>query len=104
MNVLLDACVPRLVRKCLNKHTVRTAQEMNWGELKNGALLKVAETQFDCFVTTDKNLKYQQNLTGRRLAILVIPTNDWKVLKEHPSEIGNAVDKLKPRDFVELTF
>lgn len=104
MNVLLDACVPRLVRKFLSKHTVRTAQEMNWGELKNGALLKEAEAQFNAFVTTDKNLKYQQNLAGRKLAILVLPTNDWKVLKEHPTEIATAVDKLNPGDFVELSF
>lgn len=104
MNVLLDACAPRLVRRFLTDCTVRTAQEMGWGELKNGVLLKQAETQFEAFVTTDKNLKYQQNLTGRKLAILVLPTNDWNILKQHPVEISTAVKSLTPGDFVELSF
>ncbi len=77
---------------------------MGWAELKNGALLKQAESKFEAFVTTDKNLRYQQNLTGRNLAILVLPTNDWNLLKQHPVEIASAVDALKPGDFVELNF
>jgi hypothetical protein len=66
MNVLLDACVPRPLRKFLPDHTVRTAQEMGWGRLKNGSLLQEAEAQFDVFITTDQNLQYQQNLAGRK--------------------------------------
>ena len=53
MKVLLDACVPRPLRKFLPDHTVHTAQEMGWGQLKNGALLKEAESQFDAMITTD---------------------------------------------------
>jgi len=59
MNILMDACVPRPLRQFLSVHTVRTAQEMGWGELKNGALLKAAELKFDAFLTSDQNLKYQ---------------------------------------------
>ena len=77
MKLLLDACVPRPLRKLLASHTVYTAQEMGWGRLKNGALLRQAEVQFNALISTDQNLKYQQNLVGRKLAIPVLPTNDW---------------------------
>lgn len=102
MKVLLDACVPRPLRKFLPAHTVHTAQEMGWGQLKNGALLREAEAQFDAFITTDQNLKHQQNTIGRRLPILVLPTNDWTTIRAKASEIAAKVAALKPSDFVEL--
>ena len=104
MKVLLDACVPRPLRKFLPDHTVQTAQEMGWGQLKNGALIKETESQFDAFITTDKNLKYQQNLVGRRISILVLPTNDWTTIRLHTDEIAAKVAALKPGDFVELNW
>jgi hypothetical protein len=103
MNILLDACVPRPLRNFLTAHTVRTAQEMGWGQLKNGALLRAAEGEFQAFITSDQNLRYQQNLAGRTLAILVLPTNDWPVLKRMGQKIADQTDALKPGDFVELT-
>ena len=63
MKVLFDACVPRPLRGFLPDHMVRAAQEMGWGQLKNGALLKEAELQFDAFIPTDQNLKYQQKIS-----------------------------------------
>ncbi len=102
MNVLLDACVPRPLREHLTGCKVRTAQEMGWGQLKNGDLLRAAETQFDVFVTSDKNLKYQQNLAGRKLAILVLPTNDWTVLRVKADIVLSALRKLAPGDCAYL--
>ena len=104
MKVLLDACVPRPLRKFLPDHTVQTAQEMGWGQLKNGALIKESESQFDAFLTSDQNLKYQQNITGRKLAILVLPTNDWPMIRLRTDEIAAKVTALKPGDFVELNW
>ncbi len=104
MKVLLDACVPRPLRKFLSDHTVHTAQEMGWGGLKNGALINEAESQCDAFVTSDQNLKYQQNITGRKLAILVLPTNDWSAIRAKTGEIAVRVSGLKPGDFIELTW
>jgi predicted nuclease of predicted toxin-antitoxin system len=101
MKVLLDACVPRPLRQFLPDHSVHTAQEMGWGQLKNGALLKEAEAQFDAMITTDQNLKYQQNVTGRRLAILVLLTNDWPRIRAKAAEISTKVATLQPGDFVE---
>jgi hypothetical protein len=101
MNVLLDACVPRPLRKFLPDHTVRTAQEMGWGKLKNGVLLQAVEPQFEAFLTSDKNLKYQQNIAGRKLAVLVLPTNDWTTIRTKTDEIAAKVAGLKPGDFIE---
>jgi len=75
---------------------------MGWSALSNGDLLDAAEAQFDAFVTTDQNLRYQQNLTGRRLAILVLPFASWPKLQNHVPSIVLAVDGLKPGDYVEL--
>ena len=104
MNVLLDACVPRPLRRFLSGHTVRVAQEMGWGQLKNGALLKEAEVKFDVFITTDQNLKYQQKVVGRKLAVLVLPTNDWPTIRLKAGDIAVQAAALKPGDFVELTW
>ncbi len=102
MKVLLDARVPRPLRKFLPDHAVHTAQEMGWGQLKNGALLLEAEVQFDALVTTDQNLKYQQKVVGRKLAVLVRPTNDWPTIRRKTDEIAAKVAGLKSGDFVEL--
>ena len=102
MKILLDACTPRLLRRFLSNHSVATAQEMGWGGLKNGDLLRKAEGLFEVFISTDQNLKYQQQVLGRKLAILVLPTNDWPTIRSKGAEISEKVGKLKPRDFVEL--
>ena len=90
------------MRRALTAHVVSTAYEMGWSVLSNGDLLDAAEAQFDAFVTTDQNLCYQQNLAGRRLAILVLPFASWPKLQSHVATIVSAVDGLKPGDFVEL--
>ena len=102
MKVLLDACTPRPLRQFLPGHFVRTAQEMGWAGLKNGDLLREAEGQFEAFISTDQNLKYQQQVVGTRLAILVLPTNDWPTIRSKGAEIAAKVATLNPGDFVEL--
>jgi predicted nuclease of predicted toxin-antitoxin system len=102
MKVLPDACVPRPLRKFLSAHVVQTAREMGWGQLKNGVLLDEAESRFDVLLTTDQNLKYQQRVTGRRLAILVLPTNDWPTIQSRADEVAAKLAGLRPGDYVEL--
>ena len=75
---------------------------MGWGGLKNGDLLHQAERQFQVFISTDQNLKHQQQVIGRKLAILVLPTNDWPTIRRHGAQIAAQVAALKPGDFVEL--
>jgi len=74
MRILLDHGTPAPLGKKLPGHVVSTAYEMGWAGLDNGALLRATEHSFDIFITTDKNLRYQQNLRGMKLAILVLPT------------------------------
>lgn len=102
MRVLFDQGTPAPLRRHLTGHDVRTAAQMGWGALKNGELLAAAEREFDALVTTDKNLRYQQDLAGRRLAILVLPTTRWPVLRPHASAIAAAVGGLNPGDYVEF--
>ena len=76
MKVLLDVCTPVQVRLALQEDAVHTAAKMGWGELENGELLRAAELAgFELFIICDKNLRHQQNLAGRRLAILELWTN-----------------------------
>ena len=75
---------------------------MGWSRLTNDSLHKEAEASFDAFITIDQSLQYQQNLTGRRVAILTLWTTSWPKLQRHLPEIVVAIGKLKPGDFVEL--
>jgi hypothetical protein len=64
VKVLLDECLPRYLKSALAGHEVRTVQESGWSGLKNGELLNLAEPRFEVFLTSDQNLRYQQNLAG----------------------------------------
>ena len=97
MKILLDECVPLQVRAALPDHEVATAQRMGWGGISNGDLLNKAEQAgFQVFILADKNLRYQQNLSGRRIAILELWTNHRPTLEKHFAEIRNAVETLSP--------
>ena len=103
MKVLFDVNMPRPLRRELPGHEVITAQKMGWGELENGDLIDAAEKAgFDVLVTADRNLRYQQNLTGRRLGIVVLPSNKLRVLRTIAPDIRRTLDALKPGDYVEL--
>src|ERR1044072_6775980 len=103
MRILFDHGPPPPLRRILTGHSVSTAYEMGWAGLANGALLTAAEAAFDALVTTDQNLGYQQNLDGRRLAILVLPTTSWLRLRNHEEQFMRAVNALRPGDFVQLS-
>ncbi|MCL2648981.1 MAG: hypothetical protein FWD61_18615 [Phycisphaerales bacterium] len=102
MRILFDHGTPAPLRREVFGHDIHTAYEMGWASLNNGELLKAAETTFDALVTTDKNLRYQQNLAGRRLAILVLPTTSWPRIQQHISKVNEAIHQLKAGDFREL--
>jgi hypothetical protein len=87
----------------LPKHQITTTRELAWHELKNGDLLTKAEASgFDAFVTTDQNLRYQQNLPGRRLAIAVLMTTSWPRIARHSAAVANQIDELKAGQYIEL--
>lgn len=82
---------------------METAYEKGWSALRNGELLAKAEAEFDVLVTTDRNLRHQQNLAGRRIAILVLPTTSWPRLQRIAREIAAAIDALKPGQYLEVS-
>ena len=106
MRILFDNNVPVGVRDFLTKHEVRTIVEMNWPpQLENGELLKVAEAaRFDVLVTSDQNIRYQQNLASRRLALVVLGSNIWPIVGEHKAAITATVDNAKSGSyhFIEM--
>ena len=104
MKILFDQGTPAPLRHTLAAHTIATAYEMGWAKLENGDLLNAAEASFDAFITTDQNLRYQQNPGARRLAILVLPTTSWPMIRLHLPKVAAAVNALRPGDFVELNF
>jgi len=104
VKILFDQGVPVPLRDHLSGHEVSTAYEHGWSSHKNGELLRIAEPEFDALVTTDRNLRFQQNLTGLRLAILVLPTTSWPKIKAHLNAVTSAIDKLKPGEFREIEF
>lgn len=105
MRVLFDVNTPRKLRPLLNHHEVITAQEQGWYKLANGDLLRAAEAAgFDVLVTADQSIAYQQNLQSRQLALVVLSTNAWRVLRWHAEKIAAAVDTATPGSyaFVEM--
>ena len=104
MKILFDQGTPAPLRRALTDHSVSTAYEMEWTQLNNGALLRAAEQQFDVFITTDRNLRYQQSIPGLRLAILVLPTTNWSEIRINQDAVIAAIGKLRPGDIVELKF
>ena len=104
MRVLFDQGTPAPLRKHLSSHAVSTAYELGWGGLENGALLQHAESHgFEVLVTTDQNLKYQQNLSNRKIAVVVLSTTSWPRIQKSLSAIVEAVSSIQENGYVEIT-
>ncbi|MBI3210030.1 MAG: hypothetical protein HYZ37_14185 [Candidatus Solibacter usitatus] len=93
MKILFDANTPATLAKSLRGHKVSLAVQMGWDRLENGTLLTVAEDDaFDVVVTCDQNLTHQQNLKGRKIAVVVLSTNHWPRMRPVASRIANLID------------
>ena len=104
MNIILDECTPRIVKKRLPHIAISTVQEMGWAGIKNGALLKLAEAQFEVFITTDKNLRHQQNLAKIKLAFILLPTNEVPIVAALVPDIEAALENIRIGDFIEIPY
>jgi hypothetical protein len=103
MRVLFDQGTPVPLRFFLTHHSVRTVAEQQWSTLGNGELLDAAEAaEFEVLVTTDKNIRYQQNLASRRIAIIVLGRPEWPVLRLHLERVVAAVDVATPDNYIEV--
>ena len=103
MRILFDNGTPRGVASALVGHATEEARSRGWDTLRNGDLLTAAEAAgFDVFVTTDRNIRDQQNLTGRRIAIVVLSKGRWRLIRRRLPEILAAVVAATPGSFTEV--
>jgi hypothetical protein len=103
MYILFDQGAPAPLRAVLLGHRVVTAHECGWGQLENGNLLSAAEARgFEALITTDQNLRYQQNLSGRKIAIAVLSTTSWPRIRPAVPLVVAAIERLAPGAFIEI--
>jgi len=106
MRVLIDECAPRALKNFLAKqgHECLTVQEEGWSGKQNGELLALAESAFDVLVTLDSGVQYQQNLAGRRIAIILLRalSNRLSHLSPHFPACAEAIEKIQPGEVIHL--
>ncbi|MDX2181102.1 MAG: hypothetical protein SFV18_16020 [Bryobacteraceae bacterium] len=103
MRILFDHGTPAPLIPFLRKHHVTKARDAGWDRLTNGELLNAAEAaQFDLLVTTDKNMRYQQNLSDRAIAIVVLGNSQWRIAVNYVEAIAAAIDDAKPGSYTEI--
>lgn len=103
MKILLDHSAPMNLARCLTGHEVWHTTQLGWGELVNGELLKAAEGDgFQLIITADKNIPQQQQLDRCKLALLELSTNNWPLMKGYISDIVQAVEQIKPCQFLKV--
>ncbi len=103
MKVLLDHLVPRPALRLLSHHACRTAFDEGWNALANGELLSAAEAaRFECLLTADTNIRYQQNLTMRHIAMVLPSTNTRAVIRANAGPVVAAVDHAVPGSYTEV--
>lgn len=103
MRVLFDQATPLPIRQFLTGHDVSTAAQQGWETLRNGDLLTAAEAVgFKVLLTTDKNMRYQQNLAGRKIAVVVLGQQQWPQLQPHVQLVVQAVDSAKAGEYLEV--
>jgi hypothetical protein len=103
VRILFDQGTPVPLRSAIKRHFVTTAYESGWSTLKNGELLQAAELAgFEVMVTTDTNLKYQQNLAARKIAIIVLTSTSWPRIQQVTEKIAIAVDMAVVGSYIEI--
>src|SRR5436190_1984380 len=103
MRILFDQGAPVPIAAHLREHVVRTALEEGWDTLINGELLRVAEEAgFDVLLTADNNLAYQQNLKGRKIAIVVLTGNRWRLVERMVRRIVAAISNAEPGSYTVI--
>jgi hypothetical protein len=103
MLILFDQCTPRGLARSLSEHTIKEARAQGWDRLTNGELIRVAENAgFDLLLTTDKNIRYQQNLQHRKIAIVVLGKARWRLIKPLLATVVAAVNAAQPGTYTEV--
>jgi hypothetical protein len=100
VRILLDENVPHPLMRFLSGHEVSTVQGLGWRGILNGELLRIAEESFDVFILADKNMRYQQRMDGRQIAIIELPTNRWPLLQPLAPQITAAVQNAQVGEYI----
>ena len=104
MKILFDQGTPVPLRQYLTGHSVTTAYEEGWSNLSNGDLLKFAEDNgYQLLVTTDRNLRYQQNLSDRQIVIVVLLSTSWSKIRTQVDEVASIIDRIAVGDYMEIS-
>lgn len=104
MRILFDHGTPAPLARFLTGHTVTKTKDAGWDRLTNGELIAAAEAaNFEILLTTDKNMRYQQNLRGRRIAIIVLGNQQWPNVQPHVDQVIVAVNAATPGSFAEVS-
>ncbi len=102
MKIIIDECVPSIVKRGLPDRGIVSVQDRGWAGIKNGKLLRLIEGEFDLFITSDKNLSYQQNLSDINLSIMLLPSNQVPIVKALLPKIDEALDGIQEPSFIEI--
>jgi hypothetical protein len=103
VKILLDENLPHQLRAYFQRHEAFTTAYLGWGGIKNGALIQAAEEAgFDVLISGDLSLEYQQNISGRRIAVVSLSSHNWRVIRPHAARIAAAVDEVKPGAFTPV--
>jgi hypothetical protein len=102
VKILLDECTPHVLKRLLTGFEIKTVQDQGWSGITNGALLRLAEARFNVLITSDQNLKYQQNLPKRRLAIIQLPTNQVPLVVNLAPKVQSTLERIQTGDFVAI--
>jgi len=104
MRILFDQGTPVPLRQYLTEHSVTTAYEEGWSNLSNGDLLQSAEDKgYQIFVTTDRNLRYQQNLSDRQIAIVVLLSTSWPKIRTQIEKVCGVINAVELGDYAEIS-
>ena len=100
---MLDQNAPLGLRRSLSPHEVVAARQMGWSRLSNGDLIRAAEEGgFAILITCDRNIQYQQNLSGRQIALIEMTTGAWHVVRNHLDRVAAAVSAAKPGSYTTV--
>jgi hypothetical protein len=102
MKIIIDECVPSIVKRGLPDRDIVTVQQMGWAGVKNGMLLCLVAPDFDVFITSDQNLRYQQNLSSFGNAVIVLPSNQVPVVRQLLPAIEEVLVSIRPGHLVEI--
>jgi hypothetical protein len=103
MKVLFDNGTPKPIARSLLGHEITYTRKIGWHELENGALIQRAEAAgYEVLLSTDKNIRYQQNLMGRKISLVILGNSQWPLVRLHLDKIAAAVNACTPGSYVEV--